>query len=88
MLNDKKLQRIQKILGETIQELDAAATESLKTSIVTADASIKQASDELEANPKFQEIKANLKAIGEGLREVKKRQNAIIQYSLHLLEER
>lgn len=88
MLSEKKLSRFQKILGETIQELDAQDTDALKQSIVRADQSIKQASDELEANPKFQELKESLKAVSEGLREVKKRQNAIVQYSLHLIEEK
>lgn len=88
MLSDKKLEKISKILGkDTIDSLNAQSVAELKNSIYVAEASIKDAVDELEANPKFQEIKESLKAISEGMKEVKKRQKAITQYSLHLLEE-
>lgn len=89
MLSDSKLQRIQKLLGpETISNLDAMDSLDLRDRVVAADAAIKQASDELEANPIYQELKENLKALSSGLSEVKKRQNAVVQYSLHLLEEK
>lgn len=88
MLSEKKLKKIDKELGETIKELDALNLDALDQRIVGANQSIKQVTDELEANPKFQELKQNLKDISEGLKEVKKRQNAIIQYSLHRIEEK
>jgi hypothetical protein len=88
-MNDKKLDKIEKILGvDTIQELNALSPEDLKTAIVNANQAIKQAVEELEGNPVYQEIKENLKALSAGLKEVKKRQNSIIQYSLHLTGER
>lgn len=87
MLSEKKLIKFQKILGETIKELESKSVDELKQEIILSNYSIKDAIDELEANPKYLELKENLKAITEGLREVKKRQNAIIQYSLHLIEE-
>ena len=87
MLSEKKLKRIEKELGEFTKELETKSVEELKQIIAASCANIKDAVDELEANPKFQELKESLKAISEGLREVKKRQNAIIQYSLHLIEE-
>lgn len=89
MLSDKKLSRIEKALGkETMADLESLSMEVLKDRLVAAESSIKQAIDELEANPKYQEIKDSLKALSEGLREVKKRQNAIIQYSLSLMEDK
>lgn len=89
MLSDKKLARIEKELGkEFLRELDAADATAVEAAVVNAGAAIKQAEDELEANPKFQEIREARKAISAGLSEVKKRQKAIIEYSLHLLEER
>lgn len=89
MITDKKLEKIEKALGtETIQELNNLSVEELKTKIVSANSAIKQALDELEANPNYQELKESLKALSAGLKDVKKRQNSIIQYSLHLTEEK
>lgn len=88
MISDKKLEKLEKILGvDTVNDLKSAPKEDLDVSIIKSSQSIKEAIEELEANPEFQRLKESLKAISEGLREVKKRQNAIIQYSLHLLEE-
>lgn len=87
MMSDKKLEKIEKLLGEDkIGFLNNASNEDLKASITNAAQSIKATQEELEANPVYQDLKENLKAASEGLREVKKRQNAIIQYSLHVLE--
>lgn len=87
MLVQNKLSKIEKVLGpETAIELQSLSKEALKDRLVGAESSIKQAIQELEANPKYEETKENLKALSQGLREVKKRQNAIIQYALSLLE--
>lgn len=89
MLTDKKLARIEKTLGkEIMEELSARGPEGLEASIAASAGAIKESEDALEANPKFLELKESLKACSEGLREVKKFQNAKIQYSLHLLEEK
>lgn len=88
-MTDKKLDKISDILGlEFINDLNNTATDDLKTVIVEASQGIKQATEELEANPAFQDLKESLKALSAGLKDVKKRQNAIIQYSLHLTSER
>lgn len=89
MLNDKKLEKIKKILGEErMQSLESGQVEELQVTVSNAAASIKLSQDELDANPKYQELKANLKAVSEAHREVKKFQNAIIQYSLSLIEDK
>jgi hypothetical protein len=89
MLNDKKLNKIEKILGkDTLNHLDSCPTDILKDTIVGSEHSINEAVRELEANPKYSELKESVKALSEGLREIKKRQNAIIQYALSLLEDR
>lgn len=89
MLSDKKLARIEKALGnERIIELEALSEEQLKNQVVNSEHAINNAIKELEANPKFQELKENLKALSQGLREVKKFQGAIIQFSLSLLEDK
>lgn len=86
MLTDKKLARIEKTLGrEVMEELNCDNAEAV---IAASAGAIKEAEDQLEANPKYQELKASLKACSEGVREVKKFQNAKIQYALHLLEEK
>lgn len=87
-LTDKKLDKISKLLGDdTLKELDALSTSDLKSRVVIAEQSIAQAIQELEANPKYQEFKEALKDLSGGLRDVKKRQNAIIAYAIHLLEQ-
>lgn len=88
-LSDSKLTKIERNLGkDTLAELEALSPDDLKTRIVAANSAIKQAVDELEANPQYTEIKENLKALSSGMREVKKRQNDIIQYSLSLIDDR
>lgn len=89
MLSDKKLARIEKILDvDTRQEISAMDVEQMRARIAQGAGAIKQAEDELEANPKYQELKEMVKACTAGLSEVKKRQQAIIQYCLHTLEEK
>lgn len=86
MLSDKKLAKIEKILGkDKIVEIEQGDLQSI---ITNASASIKQAQDELAANPQYQELKESLKALSAGLKEIKQRQNAIIEYALHTIEER
>jgi len=88
-LSDKKLDKIEKALGkETMADLESLSEELLKDHTVVAEFSIKNAIAELEANLKYQELKESLKALSAGLREVKKRQNSIIQYCLSLLEDK
>jgi len=86
MISEKKLNKIVKALGETAKELETLGEVALKEKIAHAASSIKQAEEELEANPSYQEIKENLKALTEGMKEVRKRQSAIIHYCLHILE--
>lgn len=88
MLTDKKLSKIEKALGtETLQILNQLGTELLKDTIAKAEGSVKTAHDELDSNEKYQGLKESVKDMQAGLSEVKKRQNSIVQYCLHLLEE-
>lgn len=87
MLKDKQLDKIGNILGlELIYEMNALDSDSLKNQIVQAETAMKTIKQELEANPKYEEIKEQLKAITAGLKEVRKFQNAKIAYALDLLE--
>jgi hypothetical protein len=87
MISPKKLEQIEKLLGkEFALELQGLAPEAIKEKVVQAEQAMKEASEELEANPKYQELKESLKALSEGKKEVNKRQKAIIAYALHLLD--
>lgn len=88
MLTEKKLEKIEKILGKDMMgDLEAMPKDVLKDHLVSAEHSIMEATRELEANPKYTELKESLKALSEGLRDVRKRQNAIIAYVISLLED-
>lgn len=88
-MKPSQLEKIEKILGiETVKELEALDTLKVEDRIVAANQAMQLVEDELEANPKYQEIKENLKALQSGKREVNKRQKAVIKYCLHLIEDR
>lgn len=88
-MNNKKLEKLIKAIGpETATELESLSAEELKARIVVAEMAVKAAQDELEANPKYQELREGVKALSEGFKEVRKRQKGITQYSLQLLEEK
>lgn len=83
----KNIDKVCKILGdETTVEMGALSDEDIKQRIIGASSAMKQVKDELEANPKYQDLKEDLKALTAGKKEVDKRQKAIIAYALHLLE--
>lgn len=89
MINQKRLEKIEKLLGkEFVYGFEGATKEELETSIVNANSSMKQAKDELEENENYQNLKESLKHLSAALKDVNKRQNAIVQLSLHLLEEK
>lgn len=81
-----KLSKIEKLLGvDTIKEMEAMPEESLRQVIVEANQAMKIVADELEANTKYQELKASLSALTAGKRDVNKRQKGRIAYALKLL---
>ncbi len=89
MLTDKRLEKLSSDLGKsTLQELEAMDDSALALRVVQAGAAMKSAKSELDANPKFQQIKADKNALESGFKDVKKRQTGIVEYCLHLLEER
>lgn len=89
MLTDKKLSKIEKALGkDKISSLEALNVEELMGIIVSAESAMKEAIDLLEANPKYQELKESLKALSSSVGELKRYQKTVIEYSLHLLEEK
>lgn len=88
-MNDKEFEKLEKALGkETMSELEALDNSSLEQRVVAANQAMKQVAEELQANPKFQELKESLKALSAGKRDVNKRQNAVIKYCLQLLTDK
>lgn len=88
-LSDKKFAKIEKTLGkETLLELESMSADVLKDHIVSAEHAIYETLRELEANEIYLQHKDSIKSLSEGLRDMKKRQNAIIQYALSLLEDK
>lgn len=73
---------------DTKQEMDSEQSEQLRSRIISAETAMKQVQEELESNPKYQELKEQLSALTQGKKEVNKRQKAIIAYALRLLEEK
>lgn len=82
------LDKILKALNsEVVEELNGLSEEDLRKRIVQAEQAIKLAKTELEENPKYRELKESLKALRGGFTDLKKYQNAQIQYCLLRLEE-
>lgn len=89
MLNDKKLNKIEKELGkDTLSELEALDVTELKSRVTQAEMAVKQAVDELDANGEYQELLESKKAMEEAMKAVKKRQGCVTQYCLHLLQDK
>ena len=85
-------QKIAKAIGpdaeDVLKELEAADTEGLNKRIAQASEAIASTKKELGENLAYVEAKENVKALSEGFREVKKRQNAIIKVCLQLRRDR
>lgn len=89
MLTDKRRDKLENVLGkETIKELEAMSVAQLETRVSQAESSILQAKTEMEANPKYEELRDSLSALKSGFNDVKKRQRAITEYALHLREDK
>lgn len=79
---------------DVLAELEAMEVESLNKRIAQANQAIATTKEELEADlpngdmSPYMKAKGNIKILGEALREVKKRQNAIIAVSVKLRQEK
>ncbi len=83
----KRLTKAIESLGvETMKELEAMSKEDLSKRVIQAEQAMREAVDELEKNPKFQDLKESLRDLTAGKRGVDKRQQAIILVSLSLME--
>lgn len=88
--DDKKLLKLQKAAGgaDMMQELEAMDSDALKLRIVQARESIMQADEEIKANPKYQQAQLAISSLQTANTALKRRQNAITDLCLHLLDER
>lgn len=82
-----KLDKAVKHLGpKRVEELEALNPGELEQHIVQAEKSMSAAHEELEANPKYQDLKEQLSACTQGKKDVNKQQKAVISVCLALLE--
>lgn len=87
--HEKLLEKANKILGvEQTNEVRALGEEQLRNIIVASTREISEAKAELEANPKYQEILENKKALSSAYSEVKKLLSVKIQLAVNSLQER
>jgi len=71
--------------NDTRDELMTLTPVELKQRIYLSNKAMQEVQEELEANPEYQALKENLKALSSGKREVFARQRAIIKYALELI---
>ena len=84
----KKLDKAKDTIGpDTLTELEALSPDQLKSKITEASEAMRKVAQELDDNPKYQDLKENLKALSEGKRETNRRQNAVILVCLSLLNQ-
>lgn len=87
-----ELQKIAKKIGpdgeQVIQELEAMDVEGLNKRVAQANQSISDTKAELDKNEDYTSAKADVKLLSSGFREVKKRQNAIIEVAIQLRKDK
>ncbi len=84
---NKRVTKAMDLLGnDTLKELEALSKEGLDKRIVDAEKAMREAADELEKNPEYENLRESLKALTAGKRELDKRQKAVILVALHLME--
>jgi len=87
-----ELEKIAKAIGndaeDVLKELEASDTETLNKKIAQANEAIVSTKTELDQNLEYSEAKETTKLLSSGLKEVKKRQGAIIKVCLQLRRDR
>lgn len=76
-----------KLGKDTVTEMNAMSEEDLRQVIVQANSSMKEAKDKLDANPEYQQAKADLSLLQSSKKEVDARQKAKIEYALTRLSD-
>ncbi len=87
-----EMQKLAKKIGDdgndVVAELEAADVETLNKRIAQSNQSISDTKTELEENDAYIKAKGTTKLLSSGLREVKKRQNAIIAVAVTFRKEK
>ncbi len=79
---------LKKLPPAVIEVMDAMGATDLQQAVVQSEEAIHTATEELEANPKYQAVCEAKKDLSAGLRDLKSYQRAKIAYALHLLREK
>lgn len=85
---EKLAQKIGDDWKEILAELEAFSVEDLNKRIAQANQSISETKSELEANENYVKVCNDKKLLSSGFREVKKRQNAIIEIAVKFRQEK
>lgn len=86
---EKLLDKAAKVLGaEQTNEIRALGEEQLRNIIVASTREISEAKAELEANPKYQELIENKKALSSGYSDLRKLLTVKIQLAVNTLNEK
>lgn len=85
---DKLAKKIGDDGKDIIAQIEAMDVESLNQRIAQANQAISDTKSELDANPAYIEAKETSKLLSSGLREVKKRQNAIIAVAVQFRKDK
>jgi hypothetical protein len=87
-----EMQKLSKKIGEdgddVLKELEAMDVPSLNKRIAQANQAISDTKAELDENEEYTKAKETAKLLSSGLREVKKRQNAIIAVAVQMRKEK
>lgn len=87
-----EMQKLAKKIGDdgedVIAELEAMSVPDLNKRIAQANAAISDTKAKLDINEEYVSAKADVSLLSSGLREVKKRQNAIIAVSIQLRKDK
>lgn len=87
-----EMEKLAKAIGDdgkdVLRDLEAADPEELNKRIAQSTQAISDTLSELKENPEYSQAKDDVKLLSSGLREVKKRQNAIIKICVQLRKDR
>lgn len=88
-MNEKTMNKLFKLLGtDVVNALSGMSAAELEAAIVLAATEIETAREELEANPNYVKIKEDKAALEAGLKDLRKYNNARIQFAIATLQTR
>lgn len=85
-MTDAQYKATNKLGKQTVAGMQAQTPEQLKKLVVEASNTMKKVKDELDANPKYQQAKADKSNLEAGKRDVDGREKTRINYALEILQ--